>query len=149
MEWTTPEYTHYEKGRDWYIAVLIIAAGLILAEILLKEILLIIVTILGTIAFLLVALRKPEDLHVSLEETGVRIQQEFYPYSGLQRFSLAPSLSHFVLILESTKRYSPYMIVPLGDDVDPEEVRSYLLKKIEEGDLKEPFSHTIFERLGF
>jgi uncharacterized membrane protein YbaN (DUF454 family) len=149
MEWITPEYTHYEKGRDWYVAVLIVAIGFVVAEAVLGEVILIVVTILATIAFLLLSIRKPQDLHVVLEQGGIRIGDVYHPFSLLQHFAVVESVSEYKIILESTKRFSPYMIVPLAPDIDPEEVRLFLSQKLEEADLREPLSHIIFERLGF
>jgi hypothetical protein len=149
MEWVTAEYQHYEKSREWYAVVGIIIIGIIIAEVVLGEVLLIILTILATIAFLLVSMRHPKDLHVEISPAGVRIQGELHPYPSLHGFAVVESLGDHKLILESTKRLSPYMIVPLADDIDPHEVRDLLAEKILEEDLREPLSHIISERLGF
>jgi hypothetical protein len=149
MEWTTPEYRHYEKTREWYAVVGIIVLGALIGEIIVGDVMLVILTILATIAFLLMAMRHPQDLHVEISTAGVRIQGELHPYPSLRGFSVVESFGGHKLIIESTKRLTPYIIVPLADDVDPHEVRDLLAQKILEEDLREPFSHLIFERLGF
>lgn len=149
MEWITPEYRHYEKSREWYAVAGIIAAGVLLAEFILGDVMVIILTILIIVAFLLIAVRRPQDLHVEISRAGVRIQGELHPFPSLHSFSVVESFGGHKLILESTKRFTPYMIVPLADDVDPHEVRDLLAENILEEDHREPVSHIIFERLGF
>ena len=149
MEWITPEYQHYEKSREWYVVVGIVVVGIIAGEIILGEVMLIILTILATIAFLLMAMRHPRDLHVEISPAGVRIQGDLHSFPSLRGFAVVESFGGHKLILESTKRLTPYMIVPLADDVDPHEVRDLLAEKLLEEDLREPLSHIIFERLGF
>jgi len=149
MEWLTPEYRHYEKSREWYAVVGIIVIGVLLAEIILGEIMLIILTILAAVAFLLLAIRHPQDLHVEISRAGVRIDGDLHPYPSLHGFSVVESFGGHKLILESTKRFTPYMIVPLGDEVDPHAVRDLLSEQLLEEDLREPISHILFERLGF
>jgi hypothetical protein len=149
MEWITPEYRHYEKTPEWYAVVGIIAVGLIVGEVILGEVMLVILTILATVTFFLVALRHPRDLHVEISRAGVRIDGELHPFPSLHSFAVVESLGGHKLILESTKRLTPYIIVPLADDVDPHDVRDLLAEQILEEDHKEPLSHIIFERLGF
>jgi hypothetical protein len=149
MEWITPEYRHHEKSQEWYIVFGIIVAGILIGEIILEDIILIILTILGAIAFLLLAMRHPQDLHVEINSGGVSIQGVLHPFPSLHGFAVVESLGDHKLILESTKRFEPYIIVPLADDVDPHELRELLAEKLPEEDLREPVSHLIFERLGF
>jgi hypothetical protein len=149
LEWITPEYRHYEKSREWYAVVGVIVVGLLIGEIIMGDITLIILTILATVAFLLLAMRHPQDLRVEISSGGVRIQGVLHPYPSLHGFAVVESFGGHKLILESTKRFTPYMIVPLAEDVDPHEVRDLLEKKLIEEDLREPLSHIIFERLGF
>lgn len=149
MEWVTPEYRHYEKTREWYAVAIIVVIGIIIAEVILGEVMLIILTILATIAFFLIAMRRPKDLRIEISRAGVRIGDELHPFPALHSFAVVESLGDHKLILESTKRLTPYMIVPLADEVDPHEVRDLLAEYIIEEDLREPLSHIIFERLGF
>jgi hypothetical protein len=149
MEWTTPEYQHHEKSREWYAIAGVIIFGVLVAEIILRDVLLIILTILGTIAFLLIGMRHPKDIHVEISSGGIRIDEEPHPFPSIQAFAVVESIGGYKLILQSTKRFTPYMIVPLAHDVDPHEVRDLLVKKLPEEDLHEPFSHLLFERLGF
>ncbi len=149
MEWVTPEYQHYEKSREWYAVVGIIVVGVLAAEVILGEVMLIILTILATVAFLLMAMRHPQDLRVEISRAGVRIGGELHPYPSLHGFAVVESIGGHKLILESTKRFTPYMIVPLGEEVDPHEVRDLLSQQLLEEDLREPVSHILFERLGF
>ncbi len=149
MEWITPEYRHYEKSREWYAVVGIIVVGALIGEIILGEVTLIILTILGTIAFLLIGMRHPQDLHVEISPAGIRIQGVLHPFPSIHGFAVVESFGGHKLILESTKRFEPYIIVPLADDVDPHELRDLLAEKLLEEDLKEPVSHLIFERIGF
>jgi hypothetical protein len=149
MEWTTPEYQQHAKSREWYVVFGIIVLGILVAETLLGDVMIIILTILATIAFLLVSMRAPKDLHVEISRAGVRIQEVLHPFPSLHSFAVVESLGDHKLILESTKRFEPYIIVPLADDVNPHELRDLLAEKLLEEDLKEPLSHLIFERLGF
>jgi hypothetical protein len=148
MEWETPEYTHQEKGHDWYLAVVIVAGALVVTEVILHDIVLVVLTILATITFLLLAVRKPQTLRVVITEKGVAVGQDFFAFSSLKHFGIVQSRGGRKIMLESTKSFSPYIIIPLGDE-DPEAARELLKTHIPEENLEEPLSHLIIERLGF
>ena len=149
IEWQTPEYIHHEKGRDWYLVAIIIAVGVVAAEVVVGNFLIIVLTIIAITTFLLVAIRKPRIIPVRINASGVRIDTLFYSYAGLKQFSVVESIVVHKLILESTKSLSPYIIIPLGEGVEPDHVRELLKKHIGEIELHEPISHLLLERLGF
>jgi hypothetical protein len=149
IEWETPEYIHHEKGRDWFLVVIIISIGIIAAEILAGNFLVIVLTIIAITTFLLVAIRKPRIVPVRINASGVRIDAIFYTYAGLKQFSVVEGIAVHKLILQSTKALSPYIIIPLGPGVEPDQVRELLKQHIDEIELHEPVSHLLLERLGF
>ncbi len=149
MEWETLEHSYHEKTNDWYASVILIAGSLIVVEFLINNFLMITLTFIGTITFILLAARRPDMMHVQLRETGVYAYDHLYTYHSLDAYAIAEYHHETRLLLESNRHIMPLIVVPIPDDVDPEQVRILLNKYLPEKELHESFAHLILERFGF
>lgn len=148
ISWQAPEFEYIEKGPDWYWAVGVIATTLIVAAILFENLLFSLVILFATIALVTQANREPDILEFTIDRRGVRIENTLYPYASLRSFWVENTEHEQQIILQSQKNLMPYIIVPIAE-VDPEEVRDYLLQFLPEEEHEEPLSHKIMEYLGF
>jgi hypothetical protein len=148
IEWTAPEFNYTPKDPDWYWTVGIIITTLVIISILSGNLLFAIVLIVGGSALSYQAGQKPELIEFSADQRGIRIDDTLYPYSSLQSFWVENNPHEQKLILQSEKTLMPYIIAPI-EEVDPEELRHFLLQFLPEEHHKEPLSQKIMEYLGF
>lgn len=149
MEWEILEHRYTEKTNDWYASVILIAGALVAIEFLLNNFLLITLTVIGTFAFLLLAVRRPELMHVEVRNSGIRAGNILYPYVSLDGFAIGEYKEGRRLLLESNRRLMPLVVIPVSDDVSADELRDLLAQYLPEKELHESLPHLLFERLGF
>jgi len=148
IRWQAPEFITYEKGTDWYWAVGVIAITLAVAAILFGNILFSLVIIIGTAALSMQASRDPEIREFAVGDRGVQIDDTLYPYSSIISFWVENNPHEQKLLLQSEKMWMPYIVMPIAE-VDPEEVRNFLINYLPEEEHQEPLSQKIMEYLGF
>ena len=149
MEWDTLEHSYTEKTNDWYASVILVSGSLIAVELLMNNWILIALIMVGTISFLLLAARRPNIMHVAITKKGVRAGNTLYPYSTLDGFAIAEYAHEERLLLESNRHIMPLHVIPLAEEIDPDDVREVLSQYLPEKDLQESLPHLLFERLGF
>jgi len=149
MEWDVLEHSYVERSTDWKASVVIIAISFVALEIFLHNYLLAALTIIGTGTLLLISGRKPNIMHVTLNQKGVLAGTIFYPYNTLDAFAVVTHGTHHKILLESRKTVMPLTIIPVPEEVDPEAVHNFLEEYLEDKDLQEPFLHLFMEHLGF
>ena len=150
--WQAYEYTYTEKSVDWFWAVGIIALSLAVTAVILGNLLFALLILIGSFALVLQAVRKPKQLTYELNERGVIVDTQLYPYGTLESFwvehGAPPADGEEKIIIKSKKALMPYIVIPI-EGVRSEDVRSYLLEHLPEEEHTEPTSQKIMERLGF
>lgn len=149
MEWETLEHRYTEKTNDWFASVILITGSLVAVEFLFNNFLLITLTFVGTFAFLLLAVRRPELMHVEVRSSGVRMGNILYPYVSLDGFAVAEYAEEKKLLLESNRHLMPLIVIPIPDTIHQDELRDLLAQYLPEKELHESLPHLLFERLGF
>lgn len=149
IEWDAHVYEHKERSSDWFWAVGIVVASLAIAAIVLGNIIFGLLIIVSSFALSLFINRPPEIIHMIIDENGVTRANIRYPYDTLHSFWVDEIHPHKKIILRSQKMFMPLIIVPLGNDTDPEKLQELLLKKLPEQYYSLPFVEKILEYLGF
>lgn len=149
MEWEILEHRYTEKTNDWFASVILIAGSLVAVEFLFNNFLLIILTVVGTFAFLLLAVRRPELMHVEVASSGVHAGNILYPYVSLDGFAIVEYPTERKLFLESNRHLMPLIVIPVPDDINSDLLRDTLAQYLPEKELHESLPHLLFERLGF
>ncbi|OGZ05788.1 MAG: hypothetical protein A2942_00830 [Candidatus Lloydbacteria bacterium RIFCSPLOWO2_01_FULL_50_20] len=149
MEWETLEHKYTEKTNDWYASVILITGSLVAVEFLFNNFLLITLTVVGTFAFLLLAVRRPELVSVEVRSSGIRMGNTLYPYVSLDGFAITEHGEERKLLLESNRHLLPLIVVPISDEIYADELRDLLAQYLPEKELHESLPHLLFERLGF
>jgi hypothetical protein len=150
LEWDAPEHHYTEKDNDWYWAVGIITlTGAALAFIF-GDVIFGILIIVGVFALVVHASKKPEVVHVVINDRGVVFGNTLYPFITLESFWIDAHQEPPKVLLKSTKTFSPYISVYIMEDqVDREKVREILLNYIAETEHHEPLTFKLLERFGF
>lgn len=149
MEWDAHEYEHKERSSDWFWAVGIVAVALAIAAIIFKNIILGILILVGAFALTIFAKRPPNHVRVVLDERGIVRNKVFYPYSTLESFWIDVEHPHKKIILRSKKVLMPLIIVPLGEEVEVEELHENLSLVLKEEFHSLPLVEKLLEYLGF
>ncbi|MEK7552475.1 MAG: DUF5673 domain-containing protein [Patescibacteria group bacterium] len=148
ISWTGPEYINREKGSEWYLAVVIITAGIIISAILLKNYIFAVFILLAAFTLILFASKKPRIIEIKINEQGILCDKYFYPFSALESFWIEENASHHKLILKSKKILMPYISLPIQPD-EIEIVQEFLRNYLTEEQLHEPILHRLMEYVGF
>ena len=149
MEWETYEHQFTEKNNDWYASVILIAGSLVAVEFLVGNFLLILLTIIATIAVILVAVRRPDLIAVAVQKNGVLVGSTLYTYGSLDGFAIREYFGEYRLLLESNRHFMPLISVPISDEVSIEDLHEMVARYLPERDLHESLPHLLFEHLGF
>ncbi|MBX4198807.1 hypothetical protein KW800_00825 [Candidatus Parcubacteria bacterium] len=149
LEWQAREYEHKERSQDWFWAAGIITAGLALVAFIFGNIIFGILILLSAFSLALFINRPPTDLHIAVTELGVTRGKLFYPVETLASFWIDTDHPHKKVILRSKKLLMPLVVVPLGEDVDPERLHSLFMKILPEEYHPLPLPEKVLEYLGF
>ena len=149
MEWEALEHSYTEKTNDWYASVIIIAGALIAVEFLINNFLLITLTIIATIAFILMAARRPNMINVQIRKNGIRVGETLYPYQSLEGFAIIEYTPEKRLLLQSTRTFLPLIVVHIADNIDAEKLHDELSAYLPEKELHESAPQLLMEWVGF
>jgi hypothetical protein len=149
ITWKALEYEHTDKGADWFWAFGIIAVSAILTSVILGNILFALLILIGSITLFIFSVRHPQMAEFAVNQRGIILERKLYLYNSLDSFWVELDDGAPKLLVKSKKLLMPYLVLPLGDDVDTEELRDYLLDNLDEEYLHEPLLQKLVERLGF
>lgn len=149
IEWSAHEYEHKERSSDWFWAVGIISVSVAIAAVIFGNIIFGILVLIGAFALSLFANRPPTSLRVTVDEKGITKGRVYYPYPTLESFWIDTEHPHKKIILRSEKLLMPLITVPLGDEVDVEQLHDSLSHFLSEEFHNLPFVERVLEYLGF
>jgi hypothetical protein len=148
IEWKAPEHYHYERSPDWYWAVGIISFTAAALAFIFSNVIFGILILVGTLALVLHTRRIPRILSYQINDRGIVVDDILYPFLTLESFWIDTLHPEPKILVKSQKFFMPYISIII-EEVDPEDVRTILLKYIAETEHNEPLTMKIFERLGF
>jgi hypothetical protein len=149
--WETNEYFFQEKTSDWYWSVGIIGVSIAILSAIFGNGLFALLLLLSTFALALFGSKKPNILRFEVSKKGIMIGNTLYPFGTLDSFWVEDN-RHInrpsKLIIKSRKIIVPLIAIPL-DDVNPEDVRDFLLDHLLEDHHIEPLGQKLLEYFGF
>lgn len=148
ISWNAPEHYHTEKNNDWYWAVGIITLTASVLAFIFGNVVFGILIIVGVFALLIKSSRNPNVISYEINDRGIIIDKTLYPFITLESFWIDAHEVPPKIIIKSLKTFMPYIIIYI-EEVNPEDVRSILLKYIAEKEHTEPFLQKVMESLGF
>lgn len=151
FEWRAPEHEHHPKSVVWFA---VLAGG---TTALVGILLFIFTNIIGAITVGLIgglmyylAQQQPRIVRYRIMLDGIALNNILYHWEDLAAFNIIyePDETKTV-ILRSTKRFSPYLHMEIGD-ADPVAIREILMEFVTEDQaIQEPLADIIARRLGF
>ena len=148
ISWNAYEHTYTEKGSEWYWSVGIITVTAAVLAVIFSNLIFAIFLLVGGFALAIHASKKPNIVEYSINDRGVVIGDRLYPFLELESFWIEHEHHEPHILIKSQKFFMPYLHIPI-DEVNPEDVRTVLLKYIAETEHAEPVSLKLLERLGF
>lgn len=150
ISWQAPEFYYYEKTTNWYWALGIICIGIIVASILLKNFLFAVLVFIAGFALALYGAKKPRMFNFSINDKGIVIDdKQVYPYENIKSFWIEYNPPYHQELLIELKKSMMSKITIILDDVNPEEVKKYLLKHVKEEKISESLPVIISRILKF
>ena len=151
INWETVDHIKEEKSSDWFWIVGIIAVAAAVLAIFFNNILFALLILLSAFASFMLANTPQRYITCEINRKGVQVEDILYPYSSLESFYVIDEdgYDRDRILIKSKKMLIPLIIIPLGETVDPEEIRDYLLEYMDEEEMYEPLSQRIMTMLGF
>jgi hypothetical protein len=149
IEWDAHEYEHKQRSQDWFWAVGIVSIAIAAAAVIFGNVIFGIFVLTAVFALALFINREPENVHVIVDERGITKDRIHYPYSTLRSFWIDLDHPHNKILVSSEKIFMPLIIVPLGSDVNVEELHEALSRSLPEKYHSMPFVEQAIEYLGF
>ena len=148
INWKTVEFEKKDRHPDWLWTVgLVSVLGAVLCFFYGNIFFGIFLIIAGAVV-ILYALRDPKELDVTIDETGVKINEIFFDYKAIPSFWLDESGKEDKLLLLVKGSFVPMLSVNLVG-VKAQDIRELLSKFTKEEEMRESRTVALFDRLGF
>jgi len=149
FSWRAAEYDFYQKGWRWYLIVGGGALVMLLIAFWQKNFFFAIFIILALIVVVAFGNRRPQVFEFSIYEDGIVIGKDFFSFDGLESFSLRVRPHRLdEIIFKKKKTFNPYLRLPI-DAKSAAQVKTILIKKLNETEYHESIIDLIAEWLGF
>ncbi len=143
--WDVPESPQYERGRLWYVGMIVAGIGLLIYAVLTANFLFALIIIMFALVLYLSTLAEPKKVRFSITDSGVAVGPSFYPYRDISRFWFIYEPPHVrSLYVDFKSPLRPRISVDIGD-VNPNDIRQVLATFVHEDftEDEEPFSDYI------
>ncbi|MEK7539124.1 MAG: hypothetical protein AAB595_00565 [Patescibacteria group bacterium] len=153
LEWSALEYEEKERSADWFWALGIIVVTSSVASMIYGNYFFAVLLLLSGLLLGFFAIKKPEMVYYELNNQGLKIKTQLYPYENIKSFwvqidptgetKLKP-----MLFIKSERLFMPILSIPIDDQAG--DIRFLMLEKnVVEEEMKEHPSFRIMESLGF
>lgn len=149
--WEALEYEHVERSSDWFWAVGIISSSITIISVILGNIVFAFVILVSVFSLIVSVKRHPKLVKFEISKSGILIDEDNKPYGTLRSFWVDNNLRTdevSKLYIKPRGAVSHLIIIPI-EEINPEDVREFLLHCLLEEELNEPFVQEIFKKLGF
>ncbi|MCE9585287.1 hypothetical protein K8Q94_01540 [Candidatus Nomurabacteria bacterium] len=147
IKWQALEYEEKERHTDWFWALgIIVVAGATTAIIFANYFFAILIVLSGlSLAFL--AIKKPSLIDHELNNDGLQIHTEFYPYKKMKSFWIKKE-NDPMLLIKTSKIFMPIISVPIKEmQIQSIEEKLFSNKVLKE-EIKENVTEKIIDTLG-
>lgn len=148
LSWTTLEFEKKDRHPDWLWSVGLIAGLSAVVAFFYGNIFFGIFLIVSGVVMIVYARKHPQELTITIESDGVRINETLLLYKDIKAFWLDETGKEAKLLLLVKTSFIPTLALPLVG-VSTSQVRDTIGDKITEEELRESRSIALFDRLGF
>jgi hypothetical protein len=147
LQWTALEYEDKERSRDWFWALGVIIVTSAVASIIFGDYFFAVLIVLGGGLLGFFAIKKPNTIIYELNEKGLKIGTQLYPYENIKSFwvqEVQPTL-----FIRSERLFMPILSIPIENSMTSEVRDIFIFVNIPEEEMKEHVSDKIMGSLGF
>jgi len=150
IEWSAPEYSHKERGNDWFWTLGLITIVTCGIAVWLKNYVFAIFLFVSGASLVLFTLRHPQDINYIIETKGFHFGKDLYFWKNIKSFNIKNNDKdpYLKLMIETGKRFLPVYTIPVPKEMEIE-VKETLLKLIPRSEIDESKSMVFAEKLGF
>jgi len=154
LEWSALEYEERERSADWFWALGIIVICGVAAAIIFRNYFFAVLLLLSGVLLGFFAVKKPETIFYELNQKGLKIRNQTYPYENIKSFWVQIDLAgenklRPTLFIKLERAVMPIVSIPI-EDAAAEDIRDIMLSQnVAEEEMKEHASQKIMEYLGF
>ncbi|NCS98726.1 hypothetical protein GW764_00915 [Candidatus Parcubacteria bacterium] len=151
ITWETLDHIKEEKSSDWFwIVGMVTIAGAVLS-IFFNNILLALIILLSAFASFMFMHTPAKIEKYELNKKGIVVGEDLYLYSSLDSFCVVDEdgYERDRILIKSNKFFMPLIIMPIGNEVEVDEVRDFLLEYLDEEEMREPPTYYIMSKIGF
>lgn len=147
FEWSALEHHHSgEKSPDWYWGIGIVAIAMAVLATFFGNILFALLILLATFVLFVHKHTHPKMMRYAITRKGIWVGEDLYPYDSLESFWVEDEIDEQILF-KSSRPLMTYIILPLPDNVNPDQIREYLLEYLDEEHLEESSIQKFFENM--
>ena len=107
FSWTAPEFVENHKSKDWYVILIAVVLFISVAVFfIVKSIFPVVMIILISIIFGIIAARKPKNIYYELNNLGVLVGRRGIRYDEFKSFSVIDELTLGSIVFNPFKRFS-------------------------------------------
>jgi len=148
--WEVLEFEEKTKRKDWYWLVGIVGVVLIVIAILLQNYLFGFLILLAAFMMVVMSNKKPELMSIEVSEQGININGEMHKYEEVFAFWIDRDKNGQPrLLLLSNQRITPLIALKIHEDIDPLDLRDYLIEFIEEQEMQRSVTDRVIDAIGF
>ena len=148
IKWQALEHEDKEHSTDWFWALGVIVIAGSIAAIIFADYFFAMILVLGGIMLGYFATKKPEMVNYELNEKGLKINNELYPYKNMKSFWVQTEIKP-ILFLKLNRIIMHIISMPIEIQNAEETKTTMLENNITEEEMKEHVSEKIMETLGF
>ena len=150
IEWSAPEYTHKERGNDWFWALGLITIILCGVAFWYKNNIFAIFILLSGGSLIMFTLRHPLDVNYKIETKGLTMGKDLYPWKALKSFNIKniDDEKFAKLLIETSKYVLPVYTIPFPKEME-NKIKESLTKILPRSEIDESKSMVLMEKLGF
>ncbi len=164
LEWKALEYEEKERAPDWFWALGVLVVAGAVASILFGNFFFALLLVVSGILMAMFSLKKPEMVNYELNRLGLKIQNRIHPYEKIKAFwveknptaeerelhgSLPEEAVKPTLFIKSEGWLMPILSVPIEEEVADNIRNIFKNHDVPEEKMKEHFSDSVMEFLGF
>ncbi len=146
--WIAPEYIQHPKSKVWYLAAAIIAAAVVVSDIMTNNYTMgIAVVVLAAVYVYIHSHHPPKEIKITVSRMGIKVGHMIFPYSSIQAFWIIYQPPHVTTLnLRVKEHFFSDIVIQLNHE-DPVPVREYLCGQIPEWEGKNERTGDIILRL--
>lgn len=150
FSWEIPEFEYTEKTKRWYYIVGGVAVIGIILSIIFANYLFAFLLLVGGFLMITLAGKQPNLEVVEISNHGIHITGVKNPYTNIDGFwILRNKENQYILLFHVMRNINPIVSIQIHPDINPMELREYLLNHLEEEEIKEPMADRIIRKIGF